>query len=54
MGLLARLDIINDWGFPDSTPNLHLPIDYSGVGDTFQSTAVDLARGACPIDTGYL
>ena len=53
MGLLARINV-SDWGFPDSTPTLHIPIDYVGVGDIFQTTAVEGAKGVCPVDTGYL
>ena len=53
MGLRAHIDL-HDWGFPDVTPVLMLPIEYSGVGEMFGTTAQEMAAGQCPVDTGYL
>ena len=54
MGLRARLDVINDWGFPKDTPTLHLPIEYEGVGEMFGMVAQEIATAYCPVDTGFL
>lgn len=53
MGLRARIDL-HEWGFPDETPILSLPIEYSGVGELFGTMAQEMAAGVCPVDTGYL
>jgi hypothetical protein len=37
MGLRAHIDL-HEWGFPDETPTLSLPIEYSGVGELFGTT----------------
>lgn len=53
MGLRAHIDL-HDWGFPDETPILMLPIEYPGVGELFGTMAQEMAAGQCPVDTGYL
>lgn len=54
MGLRARIDVLNDWGFPEDTPILHLPIKYFNVGEMFASIAENIAVVYCPVDTGFL
>ena len=53
MGLRAYIDL-HDWGFPDETPILMLPIEYPGIGELFGTMAQEIAAGQCPVDTGYL
>lgn len=53
MGLKAEIDL-GDWGFPDTTPILKIPIDYDGVGKLFGETVEALAKEECPVDTGFL
>ena len=53
MGLRAHIDL-HDWDFPDETPILGIPIEYSGVGELFGTIAQQLAQSVCPVDTGYL
>ena len=53
MGLRAHIDL-HDWGFPDETPILMLPIEYTGIGELFGTMAQEMAAGQCPVDTGYL
>lgn len=53
MGLKAEIDL-GDWGFPDTTPILKIPIDYDGVGKLFGETVEALAKEVCPVDTGFL
>lgn len=53
MGLYAEMDT-HIWGFPDMTPQLGLPISYSGVGELFAERAQSIATADCPVDTGYL
>ena len=54
MGLRARFSVIEEIGYPSSTPELGIPIDYSEGCDAFvdewKATATDLV----PVDTGYL
>lgn len=53
MGLRARISL-KDWGFPDYTPILHLPIYYTDVAKMFGEQAEEMAKDVCPVDTGFL
>lgn len=54
MGLYATVHIDSDWGFPDRTPQLGLPIDYTRAIDAFSNTFMKISREEVPVDTGYL
>ena len=54
MGLYATVYIDSDWGFPDRTPRLGSPIDYSRAIDAFSDTFMKITREEVPVDTGYL
>lgn len=54
MGLYATVHIDSDWGFPDRTPRLGLPIDYTRAIDAFSDTFMKISREEVPVDTGYL
>lgn len=55
MGLICSLDDpAGLWGLPTETPTLSFPVDYSPIAETFGATVAEMARGMCPVDTGYL
>ena len=55
MGLICSLeDPAGLWGLPTETPTLSFPVDYSPIAETFGATVAEMARGMCPVDTGYL
>ena len=54
MGLYATVHIDSDWGFPDRTPRLGLPINYTRAIDAFSDTFMKISREEVPVDTGYL
>lgn len=55
MGLICSLDDpAGLWGLPTETPKLFFPVDYSPIAETFGATVAEMARGMCPVDTGYL
>ena len=55
MGLICSLDDpAGLWGLPTETPTLFFPVDYSSIAETFGATVAEMARGMCPVDTGYL
>lgn len=54
MGLRCQIDVIDDLGYPDSTPTLGLPIDYSDGLDTFCDIFQNSAEDNVPVDTGNL
>lgn len=54
MGLYATVHIDSDWGLPDRTPRLGLPIDYTKAIDAFSDTFMKISGEKVPVDTGYL
>lgn len=54
MGLRARFSVTGDLGYPESTPELGLPIDYSDGCQAFADAWLDAATDMVPVDTGYL
>lgn len=54
MGLYATVHIDSDWGLPDRTPRLGLPINYTRAIDAFSDTFMKISREEVPVDTGYL
>ena len=54
MGLRARFSVIDDLGYPDSTPELGLPVDYSDGCEVFADVWLSTALDIVPVDTGYL
>ena len=54
MGLRARFSVIDDLGYPESTPELGLPIDYSEGCEKFVEAWLEAATDMVPVDTGYL
>lgn len=54
MGLHCVIDIESDWGFPNRTPELGIPIDYTEAITVFTDTFMEISREMVPVDTGYL
>ena len=54
MGLYCEFDIINDYGFIESTDILEIRPDYSAGCEAFMNTFLEQARILVPVDTGYL
>ena len=55
MGLICSLeDPAGLWSLPTETPTLSFPVDYSPIAETFGATVAEMARGMCPVYTGYL
>ena len=54
MGLYATIDLKSDCGFPDRTPQLGLPIDYTEAITVFSETFMKVSQEMVPVDTGYL
>ena len=54
MGLYCDFDIINDYGFIESTPIFEIYPDYSDGCQAFVDTFLQMANEFVPIDTGYL
>lgn len=54
MGLYATVYIDSDWGLPDRTPRLGLPINYTRAIDAFSDTFMKISREEVPVDTGHL
>jgi HK97 gp10 family phage protein len=54
MGLRCQIDVIDDLGYPDVTPTLGLPIDYSDGLDIFCDIFQNSAEDNVPVDTGNL
>ena len=54
MGLYCDFDIINDYGFIESTPIFEIYPDYSDGCQAFVDTFLQMANEFVPVDTGYL
>lgn len=54
MGLRARFSVIDELEYPDTTPELGLPIDYSEGCDAFVDEWYATATDLVPVDTGFL
>lgn len=54
MGLYCEFDIINDYGFIESTPVFDIYPDYSAGCQAFVDTFLQVANELVPVDTGYL
>ena len=54
MGLYATINLKRDWGFPNSTPQLGIPIDYTEAITVFSETFMKVSQEMVPVDTGYL
>lgn len=54
MGLYCTIDLASDWGFPNRTPKLGLPIDYTSAINAFSDTFMRISREEVPVNTGYL
>lgn len=54
MGLYCQIDLRSDWGFPNYTPELGLPIYYTEAIMAFTDTFMEVSRELVPVDTGFL
>ena len=54
MGLYCKFDIIDDYGFIESTDILEIRPDYSDGCQAFVDTFLQVANELVPVDTGYL
>lgn len=54
MGLYCKIDLESDWGFPNRTPELGLPIDYTEAIMVFSDTFMSISQAMVPVDTGFL
>lgn len=54
MGLLCEFDVVNDFGYIDSTEEYNIYPDYSLGCEVFVETFLAVSRQLVPVDTGYL
>ena len=54
MGLLCEFDVINDFGYMESTEEYNIHPDYSEGCQVFVETFLSVSRQLVPVDTGYL
>ena len=54
MGLLCEFDVVNDFGYIDSTEEYNIYPDYSLGCEVFVETFLEVSRQLVPVDTGYL
>ena len=54
MGLYCKINLESDWGLPNRTPELGLPIDYTEAINVFSDTFMRLSQEMVPVDTGFL
>ena len=54
MGLLCEFDVINDFGYMESTEEYNIYPDYSEGCQVFVDTFLSVSRQLVPVDTGYL
>lgn len=54
MGLYCKINLGSDWGFPNRTPRLGLPIDYTEAINVFSDTFMRISQEMVPVDTGFL
>lgn len=54
MGLYCKINLESDWGFPNRTPRLGLPIDYTEAINVFSDTFMRISQEMVPVDTGFL
>ena len=54
MGLYCKINLESDWGLPNRTPELGLPIDYTEAINVFSDTFMRVSQEMVPVDTGFL
>lgn len=54
MGLYCKINLESDWGLPNRTPELGLPIDYTEAINVFSDTFMRISQEMVPVDTGFL
>lgn len=54
MGLYCKINLDSDWGFPNRTPRLGLPIDYTEAIQVFSDVFMEVSQEMVPVDTGFL
>ena len=54
MGLLCEFDVIDDFGYMESTEEYNIIPDYSEGCQVFVDTFLRVSRQLVPVDTGYL
>lgn len=54
MGLYCKINLESDWGLPNRTPELGLPVDYTEAINVFSDTFMRVSQEMVPVDTGFL
>lgn len=54
MGLYCKINLDSDWGLPNRTPELGLPIDYTEAINVFSDIFMRISQEMVPVDTGFL